>query len=274
VISGTAQAGQTLSASTGSWSGTTPLSYGYQWQRCGSVCANVGSNANTYALTSADVGSTMQVVVTASNSAGSAPATSAPTAVVSAQSTSGTLTLTLAAGADNGEVDVNGAQTGGYPPPGSASVWVGQTLTAARRLAYGSYGIYEPLLRFDTSGLPAGATITSATLKLYVNRTSYGDNRNLVADWQPNAVWPLSASDWSLNSSGNALNPVPVSSISANTQNSFALTGLANISTSGYTTLRLELDGGQPAGDNYVQFASYQDASAPKPQLVLTYTLP
>src|SRR5207249_11513081 len=35
-ISGTAQQGQTLSASTGSWSGTTPLSYAYQWQRCNS----------------------------------------------------------------------------------------------------------------------------------------------------------------------------------------------------------------------------------------------
>ena len=42
-ISGTAQDGQTLSASTGSWSGS-PTSYAYQWQRCdssGANCANV-----------------------------------------------------------------------------------------------------------------------------------------------------------------------------------------------------------------------------------------
>ncbi|MGD1059829.1 MAG: LamG-like jellyroll fold domain-containing protein [Solirubrobacteraceae bacterium] len=32
VVSGTAQDGQTLSASTGTWSGTPPLSYSYQWE--------------------------------------------------------------------------------------------------------------------------------------------------------------------------------------------------------------------------------------------------
>jgi hypothetical protein len=212
------------------------------------------------------------VVVTASNSVGSASATSAQTATV--QAGTGTLTITLASGSDNGEVDANGPQSGGYPPSAAPTVFVGSTLTAGRRLAYSSYGIYEPLLRFDTSGLPAGATITSATLKLYVNRSSNGDSRNLVADWLPTAVWPLTAADWSLNETGTALAPTSISSIATGAYDSFPLTGLANISTSGYTTLRLQIDGGQPSGDNYVQFASYQDSSAPKPQLVLTYTTP
>jgi hypothetical protein len=34
VVSGTAQVGQTLTGSDGSWSGTTPISFSRQWQRC------------------------------------------------------------------------------------------------------------------------------------------------------------------------------------------------------------------------------------------------
>jgi hypothetical protein len=88
VVSGTAQQNQRLSTSTGSWSGTTPMTYTYQWQRCGSgggSCAPIsGATAASYALAAADVGSTLRASVTASNSAGSATASSDPTAVVSA----------------------------------------------------------------------------------------------------------------------------------------------------------------------------------------------
>jgi hypothetical protein len=72
VLSGTAQDGQTLSSSTGTWSGS-PTSYAYQWQRCdstGAACSAVaGATTASYALTTADVASTMRVVVTAANSA-------------------------------------------------------------------------------------------------------------------------------------------------------------------------------------------------------------
>jgi parallel beta-helix repeat protein len=84
-ISGTAQGGQTLSASTGSWSGS-PMSYAYRWRRCdssGSNCRKIsGATSSSYQLTRADVGSMMRVVVTATNADGSASATSPRTAVV------------------------------------------------------------------------------------------------------------------------------------------------------------------------------------------------
>src|SRR5207237_1538704 len=74
-VSGTAQAGQTLTAGAGSWTGTAPISYAYQWRRCdsaGAGCVDIGAaTATTYALTSSDVGATIRVAVTASNSAGS-----------------------------------------------------------------------------------------------------------------------------------------------------------------------------------------------------------
>jgi hypothetical protein len=90
-ITGTAQQGQTLTASTGTWSGTTPLAYAYQWQRCdssGASCAPISGASNaSYLLASADVASTIRVSVTASNSAGSATASSVPTSVVTTQTT-------------------------------------------------------------------------------------------------------------------------------------------------------------------------------------------
>ena len=85
-ISGTPQQSQTLSASAGSWSGTTPISYSYQWQRCASAGAScapvVGATTANYLLAAADVGSTLRVSVTASNAVGSAAASSAATAVI------------------------------------------------------------------------------------------------------------------------------------------------------------------------------------------------
>jgi hypothetical protein len=46
-ISGTAQDGQTLSANSGAWSGATPISYSYQWQRCTAYPTAVGSDSPT-----------------------------------------------------------------------------------------------------------------------------------------------------------------------------------------------------------------------------------
>ena len=79
-ISGTAQEGQKLTASTGSWSGTTPMTYAYQWRRCdssGVTCASIfGATGQSYTLGAGDVGSTMRVRVTATNAAGTSSADS------------------------------------------------------------------------------------------------------------------------------------------------------------------------------------------------------
>ena len=75
VISGTAVVGQTLTTSTGAWSGSPPISYAYQWQVCDPGCRNVvGATTNSFPLTKSHAGERVQVVVTASNSAGTAQA--------------------------------------------------------------------------------------------------------------------------------------------------------------------------------------------------------
>ena len=85
-ISGTAQEGQTLTESHGSWT-NQPQSYSYQWQRCdtaGSNCSAIsGATGQTYDLTADDVGHTLIVSETAANAGGdSSPADSAATSVV------------------------------------------------------------------------------------------------------------------------------------------------------------------------------------------------
>ena len=88
-ITGTARVGQTLAASTGSWTGTTPITFAFQWVRCdsdGSDCDETitGATGQAYVVQQADVGSRLRVRVTATNSEGSAVAISEPTAVVAA----------------------------------------------------------------------------------------------------------------------------------------------------------------------------------------------
>jgi hypothetical protein len=82
VVSGTAQQGQVLTTTNGSWSGYVKK-YTYQWQRCSAICAKiVGATASSYTLQPADVGNTVQSVVTASNAGGAVHAYSAQTATV------------------------------------------------------------------------------------------------------------------------------------------------------------------------------------------------
>jgi hypothetical protein len=83
-ITGTATEGQTLTRTTGTWTGYAPITYATQWRRGGVAIS--GATGATYVLVSADVGSTITCTVTATNTAGSASATSAATATVGASS--------------------------------------------------------------------------------------------------------------------------------------------------------------------------------------------
>jgi len=73
-ISGSTMVGSALTATSGTWTGTAPITYAYQWKR---GATNVGTNVNTYTTVTGDIGSTITVVVTATNSVSSVSATSA-----------------------------------------------------------------------------------------------------------------------------------------------------------------------------------------------------
>lgn len=111
-ISGSAVEGETLSETHATWS-TPPSSYYVQWQRCassGNRCQSIEhATAQTYRLTSADVGFTIRASESATNSSGAVtPSVSDPTAVVQAR----------ASGNNGGEPGHGG---GSNPPPGNTA---------------------------------------------------------------------------------------------------------------------------------------------------------
>jgi hypothetical protein len=85
-LSGRANVGRKLSASSGRWS-DTPTGYRFQWLRCnarGTSCVRIkGATHPKYRLTQRDVRHRLRVRVIASNIAGRGIATSRPTAYVS-----------------------------------------------------------------------------------------------------------------------------------------------------------------------------------------------
>ena len=121
-VTGEAQDGETLSATAGSWSGSIPITYAYQWRRCdatGAGCADVdGATDDTYALHAADIGSTVRVVVTATNVAGDASRASEPTGVVAGVAPVNTAAPEVAGDAQDGAMLIDlssGAWTGSTP---------------------------------------------------------------------------------------------------------------------------------------------------------------
>ncbi len=275
-VSGQAVVGQSLSADPGSWSGSQPIGFAYQWRRCdssGAGCVDVGgATGQSYVVASGDVGSTLRVRVTGSNSVGSSSADSAATAVVSAAQQSAT--FAVVAGADDGDVSVRAASSAGYPPSGSpAANSAGSVFTAGKRLAFSNFQVLTALVRFDTSSLPDGATVTGVSLRLGVNAKADGDGRSLVAEWYDPSSWPIDAGDSTFAVGSSALS-VPVGSVATGQVVSFALAGPGSVSKTGYTALRVGISGGQPAADNYVQFASSESTGLAGPQLVVTYTTP
>ncbi len=169
-ITGTAQQGQTLSASTGSWSGTAPIVYAYQWQRCDSTgvsCVPVsGATSGSFLLGLADVDRTMRVSVTASNSTGSATAASGATAVITAvQSPGAPLPNPLFAAA---------FEAGICPPWGHCDDYSGQGIIrrVTAPVAQGSYALEETV----TPTSHASAASGSDAVWVYNNANAYEGN--------------------------------------------------------------------------------------------------
>ncbi len=86
-VAGVPMVEQTLTATTGTWSGSAPLTIGLEWLRCdaeGENCQGLGITANTYTVGAVDVGKTIRVKVTGANLAGARAALSDPTSIVTA----------------------------------------------------------------------------------------------------------------------------------------------------------------------------------------------
>ncbi|NGN44981.1 hypothetical protein G6N74_28395 [Mesorhizobium sp. CGMCC 1.15528] len=79
-ITGTAQVGQTLTTTNGTWTGVPTVTYTRQWYADGVAIAGV--TGTTRVLAAGELGKVITCVVTATNSAGVVTATSNATAAV------------------------------------------------------------------------------------------------------------------------------------------------------------------------------------------------
>ncbi len=126
-ITGTATQGQTLSASTGSWSGYPAPTFAYQWQHCNSLgqsCSAIaGATASTYTTLSADVGSTLLVTVTASNTVGSAQSSSIVSAIVTGAPVNNSPPAITGSATEGQMLSASTGSWSGYPTPSFAYQW-------------------------------------------------------------------------------------------------------------------------------------------------------
>jgi hypothetical protein len=148
--------GDTLTGSPGTWKGTQPITYKFQWLRCKadaggdsstSSCAGIsGATTTSYTTASSDLGFRLRFRVQASNRVGSTDSTSAATSVVTTE---------------------GGQPANAAPPTISGSAVVGATLTAATGTWVGEQPITYSYkwLRCDTDGNACKAT--GKTAKTY-----------------------------------------------------------------------------------------------------------
>jgi PKD repeat protein len=243
VISGTPTDRQTLTTSYGSWltGPTSPTSYAYQWQDCdtsGNNCANIsGATSNSYVLQTTDIGRTIRSVVTASNSAGSAAATSGQTPAVSPPAAPmAAFTFSPSSPGTGGSVSFDGTGSSCIatpcsflwaddPPSGtSTSLGTGQTLAYAFPTAGTKY---VTLTVTDALGRSASAehnvTVTTAAPTNSSLPTIIGPAQQAQTLTASNGSWTGSPTSYGYqwedcNSSGNSC-----TNISSATSSSYEL---------------------------------------------------
>lgn len=131
------------------------------------------------------------------------------------------------------------------------------------------------LLRFNTSSLGSGATITDVVLKLYCvakNGGSSGATFALVGDYYDFGGEPTVAGDWTETVSSSIFSGVLFANLTTSVVNNITLSDLSGINKTGFTGIRLTLSAGTPTAANDLQFAALEHATFIEPQLEVTYT--
>lgn len=181
------------------------------------------------------------------------------------------LIFTIATGSDDASVVGVGVSW----PPAFTTANATQTFVApSNSFSSPNYTFDVTLLRWDTSSLPDNAIITSAVLRLYMTgrSTVHAGPYTLKGEWYT-FDGSAASNDYTTTVSNNAHVGTDMDFFTTPLSYDYALQNLTNISLTGYTGIRLFMDGPQPTGDNYLSYDSFETAGGtPEPQLVVNYT--
>lgn len=202
----------------------------------------------------------------------------------------GNIALSVGASADDGFVQ--SLEIGAWPPDENLTVNTNGhvlILFSSCNLVTDAYSFSNGFIRFSVSGIPSGATIVSATLRLYGVQTSGIYTRVIGGDYFPSASWPIGVEDYLRTPAvATGYTPTAVDWMDLAPLNlggfggvptllELPLINLNNIPSTGYVGFRLFV-GDLAAGisDSYqLEIASFDSPTARyRPVLVVAYQEP
>src|SRR5262249_22427076 len=171
------------------------------------------------------------------------------------------------------------SQSAAYPPGFSSCNTSSAYFFASKSFTGSVYQVHNGLVKWDTSSLPDDAVVTGATLRAYSPASSNinTDSRNVTMDWYNWDIPKVGCDSTDASSAGanNAFAGVSISSLIFD-YNDFVLTdsaGFPHINVAGTTYLRLNVDGGQPTGQNIAWFGSRDNTQVAGPALIVDFDL-
>jgi hypothetical protein len=274
-ISGTETQGSILTASAASTAGNPTPSRSWQWERNGSPIS--GATSATYTLQAADVGATLTVVQSETNTFGSDSAESAATGVISAGNSAPVISgvPTISGTATDGQtLTATAASVSGNPTPTRTWQWKrgGANISGATNSTYvlqaadiGSTITVEQtetnVAGSDSATSAATATVTGQQIAITSGPTFNGTDTISMSVNRAGTVY------WMITSNATETAAAIIAGTGAIDSGSFAVTSGSNNDSIAYPNV--------PAGDYYLHIVA-DAATSPSPSSVdsTQYTFP
>lgn len=248
----------------------SPTSYsnaGRRVSNCNS-CTLPSCNASASSICGAATPTNTPVATSTPTNTSATTSTSTSTSTATSTATPTPVSVSFDASCSIGDCATVSNASGAYPPAGIPSI-LSNFLNPSRTFSGGAFQVQLGLIRWNTASIPDGSTILTCQLEIKTSSETplNDDSRNLTAAWATAEV-PWSTTDYDVNAGTDALAGTSLGTFTNNTVYDLSLSACSNVDDTGYTGLKLWVDGGQPTSDNLIDFKTI----TPFPKLLVTYT--